>query len=330
MAKLSNKENLLLVLRKEIPEEIPTYNVFWGMQAMPSCFMGGRNQDGTGKDFFGVEWVIDNSAFQAALPKPGDFILDDIRKWRDVIKAPDFTGLDWAEMAKKDLENHDPEIPLAGSTQPGIGFFQSMMSFMGFTEGLAACYEEPEEAKALIEYLTDWSVELAKLHVTHYKLDYMWFCDDIAHERDPFVSLPLFREIFAPAWRRLAAVYLEAGIPVAHHNCGHFELFAPDLADMGVTLWEPVQNSNDVKKLKETLGRNLALAGAVDFNKFADPEYPATEEEIRAEVKAQLDVLAKDAGFAWMGGIFAFDEVSQKRNEIIMDEFEKLRGTYYK
>ncbi|MCL1804085.1 MAG: hypothetical protein FWG30_10740 [Eubacteriaceae bacterium] len=332
MAKLSNKENLLLILNKQIPEAIPTYSIWWGIGGSPS-FIGKRsNDDGTGKDYFGVEWVIDNSAFQAALPKPGDFILDDIRNWRDIIKVPDFSNVDWAEAAKKDKEKLDPINPVAGGTGPGVGWFQCLMAFMGFTNGLIACYEEPDEVKALMEYLTDFAVDNAKNYISHYKPDYGWFGDDIAHERDPFVSLDTFRELFAPYWRRYTEVFLEAGIPVVHHNCGHFELFCDDLADMGVTLWEPVQTSNDVVAHKKKFGANLALGGGFTSVPLASSN-DLTEEQVRAYVKERLDILAPGGGFAWtFGGIIGAgpdDLVAQQRTEWVNDEFEKLRYTYY-
>ncbi|MCL1804335.1 MAG: veratrol--corrinoid protein metyltransferase [Eubacteriaceae bacterium] len=329
MAELSNRENLLKVLNKEIPEAIPTYSIFWGIGGSPSFMRGRENPDGTGKDSFGVEWVIDNSAFQAALPKPGDFILDDIRKWRDIIKVPDYSDVDWEMMAAKDAESRDPELPLGGSTTPSVGWFQALMSFMGFTNGLIACFEEPEEVKAMMEYLTDYSVENAKKYITYYKPDYGFFGDDIAHERDPFLSLEAFKDLFAPSWRRYTEVFLEAGIPVAHHNCGHFELYCDELVDMGVTLWEPVQSSNDAVALKAKYGRNLALSGAFDGSPLM-PQYDVTEEEVRAFVKARLDQLAPGGGYAWFGGIFGEDAVSQQRNAWIQDEFQRLRTTYYK
>ncbi|MCL1804336.1 MAG: veratrol--corrinoid protein metyltransferase [Eubacteriaceae bacterium] len=325
---LTNTENLLMVLNKEIPEAIPTYSIFWGMAGSPSIFRNRTgNPDGTGIDYFGVEWVIDNSAFPAALPKPGVFILDDIRKWRDVIKMPDFSNVDWEEMAKKDREGFDPELPLGGRTV-FTGFFQSLISFMGFTEGLVACLEEPEEVKELMSVYCDFACENARKYIQYYKPQYGTLSDDIAHEHDPFVSLETFRDLFAPYWRKYASVFLDAGIPVTHHNCGHFEAFAEDVADMGFTLWEPVQSSNDAVALKAKLGRNLALGGAFDPTPIS-VSYDVTEEEVRAFVKNRLDELAPGGGYAWFGGMFGDDPVSRQRNEWIQDEFQKLRGTYH-
>ena len=327
---LSVKDNFLRLLRREVPEYVSNYNIFWGLRG-PSVYRAGRNQDGTGKDMFGVEWVIDGSAIQASIPKPGDFVLDDIRKWRDVIKVMDLSDVDWEAMAKKDMETRDPEMPWGGNTVPTVGFFQALMSYMGFTEGLVACFEEPEEVKALMEYLTDYSVENAKKYIQYYKPDFGMLADDIAHERNPFVSLPMFRELFAPAWKRYGEAFLEEGLPLMHHNCGHFEEFLGDLVEMGYSGWDPVQDSNDLIAIKNKFGNNLALCGGWIGKRPSIIPDGTTEEEVRASVKLTLDTLATGGGFAFTGGGGnSEDPAIQERIGWVRDEFEKLRYSYYK
>jgi hypothetical protein len=327
-AVLSKKENFMRVLRGEVPEYVPEYNIFWGLNR-PSVYRERRNPDGSGFDMFGVEYVIDGSSIKAALPKPGVFILDDIRRWRDVIKMPDYSYVDWEKMAKKDIEKLDPELPRGGSAAPSGGFFQTLVAFMGFTEGLIACCSEPDEVKALMEYLADIAVDSAKKFVYYYKPDYGFLADDIAHERNPFVSLEMFRELFAPAWRRYINVFLEAGLPAMHHNCGHFEEFLDDIVDMGFNGWDPVQPSNDADAIKQKYGNKLALCGGFDPAPFLPIYDGVTEEEVRAAVKDLLDRLAPGGGYAFSGAVMGDSPVAKERSAWILDEFEKLRYNYY-
>ena len=324
---LSMKENFMRALRGEVPEYVPTYSIFWGVR--PSILSGDRKveQGGVGKDIFGVEWTNEGSAFDAALPKPGDFILDDIRKWRDVIKFPDFSDVDWEAMSKADLAKTDPEIPRGGGVSAG-GFFQSLMAFMGFTEGLVACFEEPDEVKALVNYLCDSYLGLADKFLQYYKPDYVSFGDDIAHERSPFVSLEMFRDIFAPVWRRYIKFFKDRGYLAVHHNCGRFEDFLEDIVDMGFNCWEPAQTSNDLVAVKKKFGNKLMIAGGFDSRQFL-AHCDATEDDCRGAVKKLLDELAPGGGYAFFGGVQADDPVSKQRNEWIQDEFEKLKATYY-
>jgi hypothetical protein len=81
----------------------------------------------------------------ASLPKPGAFILQDVRMWRDVIRRRTFPvrlekiAKDPLESAKVNREATAVDFYLH------FGYFQLLMSFMGFEEGMFALYDEPEE-----------------------------------------------------------------------------------------------------------------------------------------------------------------------------------------
>jgi len=326
----------MLLISKQVPEYIPTYNLFWGLGG-PAFLREGRNPDGTGVDYFGVEWEL-SEIVGASLPAPGKFILDDVTKWRDIIKVPSDDSVNWEVMAKEALDNRNPELPFGGTTAPSVGFFEAIMSFMGFDEGLMACFEEPEEVKALLEYLCDWSVDLAKKYIHYYKPDFGMLGDDIAHERNPFVSLPMFQDIFAPVWRRYYAAWLEADLPVGNHNCGHFQLFLDDLVDMGCSFWDPVQSSNDAPTIKAKFGNNLALCTGGPDGRFWSADTP--EEVVRTAVRDYINTLAPGGGFAMMD-FGAFLQVppdapppeetpQRRRSRWISEEFEALRYDMYK
>jgi len=325
----------MLMITKQTPEYIPSYNLFW--QRRPAFYNEGRNPDGSGIDYFGVEWAF-SEIVGASLPAPGKFILDDITKWRDIIKVPSDDHIDWAAMAKEALDARDPELPFGISTVPSVGFFEGVMSFMGFDEGLMACFEEPEEVKAMLNYLCDWSIEMAKKAIQYYKPDYGFLGDDIAHERNPFVSLEMFQDIFAPVWRRYYATWVEAGFPVGNHNCGHFELFLDDLVDMGCSFWDPVQSSNDEVAIKAKFGNNLALCTGGPDSRFWTDDTP--DDQVREEVRAYINALAPGGGFAMMDfrgflqppadGQVIEETPARRRLKIIAEEFEAIRYDIYK
>ena len=322
---LSMKDNFLTAIKGNVPDFVPRYSIFWGMR--PSIVSEKRNPDGTGFDMFGVEWVVEGSAVQAAIPKPGDFMLKDIRNWRDVVKFPDYSEVDWELMAQRDLADRDPELPRGGGTA-GIGFFQALMAFMGFNEGLIACFEEPDEVKALNEYLLDGWSAMGKNFIQYYKPEYGTLADDIAHETNPFISLPMFQDLFSPYWRRYIKIFKDVDLPAVHHNCGHFEEFLDDVVDMGFNAWDPAQVSNDLVGIKAKFGNRLMICGGLDTRPFLNFR-DATEEQIRGAVKKLLDELAPGGGYAFLGGAMGTDPVAAQRSEWILDEYEKLKATYY-
>ena len=94
-----------------------------------------------------------------------------------------------------------------------------------------------KKSKALVNYLCDGYLSLADKFIQYYKPDFIHFADDIATERNPFVSLESFRDIFAPVWRRYISYFKDRGFLAALHDCGHFEAFLDDVVDMGFNAW---------------------------------------------------------------------------------------------
>ncbi|MCL2166805.1 MAG: hypothetical protein FWH49_05900 [Clostridiales bacterium] len=200
---------------------------------------------------------------------------------------------------------------------------------MGFTNGLIACHEEPEEVKALLNYLCDGFLGVADKFLYYYKPDYIMFADDIAHERNPFVSLEMFRDIFEPVWRRYITFFKDKGFLAVHHNCGRFESFLDDVVDMGFNAWDPAQTSNDLVAIKKKFGNKLMICGGLESRTFL-PHLDVSEEQVRGMVRKLLDDLAPGGGYAFIGG-GAMDgsPISAQRWEWVNDEFDKLKDTYY-
>jgi len=330
-AHLTEKENFLRTISGEIPEYVPLYRMIEWM-CWPSVLMPPFGSGGGFTNFFGVEFVSEATANNAPIPKPGVFILDDIRKWRDVIKRPAiFDEVDWEKVSKKDLDARDPLLPkIGGAGLCTFGYFQALVSFMGFNNGLIACFEEPEEVKELMHFILDMNIELGKKYIQYYKPDAFSGADDIAHERAPFVSEEMFLDIFEPVWRAEVTLYKEAGLLAQHHNCGKFETFVPHIVDMGYNSWDPAQSVNDLSAIKEKYGRKLTLCTGIQSNGFCSwPE--TTEEQIRAEVRRVMDLYAPDGGYCFMGNILGpkGDEATAERNRWIQDEYEKNKFNYY-
>jgi hypothetical protein len=282
-------------------------------------------------DMFGVPYVTERAANLGALPQPGVFILEDITKWRDVIKRPAIIDeIDFEHFAAIDLPHRDPDALYGGGPSIGNGYFQMLAAFMGFDNGLIACAEEPEEVKALMEFLVDMNVTMAKKFIKAYSPNSYGMGDDIAHEFAPFVSMDMFRDIFEPAWRATVAPYKDAGCHASHHNCGKLDEMIPYIVDMGFDSWNPAEPQNDLLAIQAQFKGRLAICGGFDGNGMVCwPE--TTEEQVRGYVRQQVDMLAPGGSYAFGGGIMgsADDQVAISRREWINDEFEKIRYSYY-
>mgnify|MGYP001010080373 FL=1 len=343
MAKqITEKENYLMLLRGEQPYWVPNFT-FGPMPGMPHPaattgfplqFLNANRKPGGGKDIWGVNYVGSDSTSGALIPEPNNFILTDIRKWRDVIKAIDLSEIDFEQQVKNGFD----ELYKIGVNREDtcielglhFGYFQTLVSFMGFENALCAMYEEPEEVKALLSYLCDFYTTIVEKTIDLIKPDIYALCDDVATKRSPFMSPEMYRELILPFHDREAKYARDRGLPIGMHCCGQCMDLIDDWVSIGVVTWNPAQTTNDLKAVKAKYGNKLVITGGFDTEgRLVEPD--CTEEEVRQAVRDVIDALAPGGGYCFCGGFVAAvgDDVTARKNQIIMDEVYKYGSTFY-
>ena len=343
MAHLTPKENLLRLFSGEIPEWVPSYSYYGplpGVDEDPpnmglfSSVMMPEGGFASGMNIWGVPMKSVPQVGGFSLPEPGAFILDDITKWRDVIKAPDLSNVDWEAVAKKDLENLPYSRDNVALYQfAGGGYFQDLMGFMGFNEGLTAMNTEPEIVKELFDYMHyNFYLPIATNYIDLVKPDVLNLGDDTAAERMPFVSPEMYRELLLPYYDDFARLARNRGLPINFHNCGKSEVYFNDLVRIGVTSWEPVQLSNDILEIQKKFGRHLVIGGGWEGRgRLTAPD--VTDEEIRESVRVAIDTFAPNGGFLFAGAYTpgALDDERTKHwNEVLQREVYEYGREFYK
>jgi hypothetical protein len=335
---MTERENLKLVLEGKESAWVPRYNLGPNPIGVRSAalasaaiepLMGTIKPDGGRVDIWGVEYTPTESTDGMALPTPGRFILQDITRWRDVVKAPDVSHVDWEAVAKKSVENINRD-EIAVSLGGGGGVFMQLMNLMGFTEGLVAMAEAPDDVYELFDYMTSFYEEPMKKLVHYIKPDLFSLGDDTATARNPFISPKMYRELVKPFHARMAKIATDEGIPVDMHCCGHCEVFIDDWLDFGVRVWNPAQLMNDLVGIKKKYGNRLVLAGCWDSSGPASWSN-ATEELVRAEVRKSIDTFAPGGGYMFWGSVYGAkgDEHAKLRADWVADEYNKYGRTFY-
>ena len=341
MAHLTPKENIMRVMHGEFPEWVPSYSYYGALpgveEAPPNMSLASslamKGMGGGGKTVWGVPMESVDAVGGFALPKPGHFILKDISEWREVIKAPDISGVDWDDIVKKDMEklNYSRDNVALFLNSNG-GYFQDLMAFMGFTEGLIAMNTEPEEVMELFRYMHKFYITILENYIDRVKPDVLHLSDDTAAEMAPFVSPTMFREMLLPLYDDFARFARNRGIPISFHNCGKCGVFFNDLVRIGVNAWEPVQLSNDILEIQKKFGRNLAIGGGWEGRGrlVADD---VTDEEIRESVRVAINTYAPNGGFFFAGAYTPSaidDPVTRHRNEVLQREVYDYGHKFYK
>ena len=345
MASLTPKENMLRLFRGEMPEWVPSYSYYGPLPGVeedppnmsvgnPGMPMRAPSDDPTVfKNMWGVPYTAVENVGGFSLPEPNNFILKDIREWRDVIKAPDLSHVDWERAAQDALGrltySRDNVSLWYG---PGGGYFQMLMGFMGFNEGLVAMATEPDVVRELFDYLHDFYLPIATEYIDYVKPDVLSMGDDTAAERAPFVSLDMYRELLMPYYDDFARLGRSRGLPINFHNCGKCEIFFDDLVRIGITSWEPVQLSNDIHEIQKKFGRHLVIGGGWEGRGrlIADD---VTDEEIRQSVRDAFDAYAPNGGYMLAAAYTPSsrnDEKTKHWNEVLQKEAYEYGKTFYK
>jgi hypothetical protein len=345
---MTEKENFMRVINGDTPQWVPRF----GMGApdphathpIPCVNVGyslwGFQSDGKGGliDMFGVPYTPTVETGGMFLPTPNVFILDDIRRWREVIKVPSLEGIDWEAQAKKSLEELDGRLKTQGLSRNDValmlgthvGYFQMLCNFMGFSEGLITLIEEPEEVHELYTYLANFYDEVTRQGIKYFKPDLVGITDDTATMSNPFMAHKVFREVIKPYHARLGKLAVNAGLPVMMHNCGRCEDFIDDWREYGVNSWNPAQVTNDLDGIKKKYGNQMVLIGCWDSQGPAG--WPgATEDLVRQAVRDCIDRYASGGGFMFWASTYgpAGDPELETRRRWITSEYEAYRSHPY-
>ena len=326
---MTERENFRRLLAGEMPEYIPAYDMpNW--RFYPTFDHQRLNRDGSGFDIYGVEYVSSPEADGGAMSKPGVYILDDITKWRDVIKTPDLSGVDWEKVVKKDVEHRDPaNNPLFLATHNG--YFQLMVKFMGFENGLCALFEEPEEVKELFEYVSKYYLEVQRQYTKYGDLLAFNLTDDTATSINPFVSMDMYRELLKPYYKLHTDMALNDGLYVTIHNCGRCEDQIEDWMDLGITGWDPAQTSNDLVGIKAKYGRKLCIIGG--WNSTGPATWQGSSDDMLIEaLEKMVSELAPGGGWSFSASVMgaSFDEGQMHKKKLIREFYETKVRDYYK
>ncbi|MDR0709996.1 MAG: hypothetical protein LBF77_08020 [Spirochaetaceae bacterium] len=282
---LTPKENLLRVLHHQEAEYVP----FIIMDAAMFGFGAGsgpwieKGPAGGGLDGFGVRWITPASGGGAPIPAPNEFLLKDVTEWKRVVQFPDVNAYDWAGDAEQDLAKYD-RSQVVIDYGCGNGIFERLAALMGFEEALVAMSEEPDAVNDLFTAITDYKIAFAEKVAAYYKADTFTNYDDIATERDLFMSPATYRELVKPHHKRLYDAVRNSGMIPIQHTCGRAESVIEDMIEIGAEAWTSVQPSNDIAGLLEKYGGKIALIGGYDTNGI-----PGRGDAAGEIVKAEID-----------------------------------------
>jgi len=219
-------------------------------------------------------------------------VLKDITKWKEVVKAPklDFSEEEWEKCKAMIAPVDKNEAFLTVFVAPGV--FEQLHYLMGMDDCLINFYEEPEAMHELVNYITDWEVEYAKLLCKHYQPDCVFHHDDWGSHRSSFISPEMFEEYFVPAYQKIYGTYRENGVElVVHHSDSYAANLVPSMIKMGIDIWQGCVTTNNVPELVKKYGGQISFMGDID-NGVVDRE-DWSQEVVAQEVRRACETNGK-------------------------------------
>lgn len=247
MSTITSRENWLRFLRGEKPEWMPVYSEV--QTILPLCVpeniaRGFVKEAGSipqsqfgGPDMYGVPWVFEASAGGSIEDPSIPPILTDVADWREVIHFPDIDLWDWEGAVRRNQGFLAPDR--LTSTVIYTGFFERLISFMGFEGAAMALIDEDcaEDLHALLQAIADTNIELIAAYKKHFDIDHIFFHDDWGAQMAPFFSLDTCREMLVPYMKRVVDFCHANDIFFEFHCCGRNDALAPAMVEAGVDAW---------------------------------------------------------------------------------------------
>jgi uroporphyrinogen decarboxylase len=171
--------------------------------------------------------------------------------------------------------------------------FERAWAIMGMENFMLALVTHPDEMHSFLHSIAGYARRVFDRYL-ELGIDAIGFSEDLGSQRALMISPAMFREFILPEYIYCFEPTLQAGKIVHFHSCGCVQSVAKDLADIGVTILNPIQaRANDLHRIKaETTGR-MALHGGIDTAVLA----LGTPDDVRAEVIRVMEILKPGGGY---------------------------------
>ncbi|GHU67720.1 uroporphyrinogen decarboxylase [Clostridia bacterium] len=173
-----------------------------------------------------------------------------------------------------------------------MGIYERAYTMFGFENFMLQIALTPYTVNTIMEKITDYRIKLAKVKAElGYKV--VHHGDDVATQLAGLFSISMFREMILPHLKRLFAEYKKYDQYIMLHSCGRIIDYLPDLIDIGLDAWEPVQPCNDLRTLKREFGKDLIFMGGIDTQQLPR----LTPDKVREMTKEVISILGKGGGY---------------------------------
>ena len=224
--------------------------------------------------------------------------LDDIEKY----PWPDMNDPTRVAHLRQQAQKMRSENRYAVIGTPWLLFpFERAHAMQGLDRFLLNMADKPEFAEALLLKIAG----LCKVLMGHFLreagdlIDMIKIGDDLGTQESLMISPKMYRKMLKPIHADFIAFIKErTKAKIFFHTDGDVFNLIDDFIEIGVDILNPIQTSagkmSNLEELKKRFGNQLTFCGAVDTHHILPH---GTPDEVRAEVKRVVNILAPGGGF---------------------------------
>ena len=211
-----------------------------------------------GPDMYGIPWVFEPEV-GGSMEVPGSELFDDANDWKDFIKVPDIDSWDWEGAAKANEEflKTDKFVQMWIFT----GWFERMISFMGFEDAAVALIDEDQEDAVveMLDFFSDNMINLVEHCHKYFHPDGFYIHDDWGSSLQPFFNKDVAMAVVAPAMKTVVDRIHELGMSAELHSCGKLEAQVGNFVAAGWDSWVPMP-MNDYEAMYDAWGDKIIIS----------------------------------------------------------------------
>ncbi len=222
-------------------------------------------------------------------PMKNFITLDEMKRY----PLPDYTNVDFIPLKKQVDDIHD--LGLAVFVWQECTIWETAWYLRSMELLMVDMAMEDEKATWLLDQITDKACYRAEIFARQ-GADIIGLGDDIGMQDSIMMAKDMYQHWLKPRLKKVidAAKSANPDVLISYHSCGYIEPFIPDLIEVGVDILNPVQpECMDFKEIHEKYGEQLSFSGTIGTQKLMPFGKP---EEVKAEVKRNLDIAGKKGG----------------------------------
>lgn len=210
-------------------------------------------------------------------------------KWRYNHKSPGLYPEFWDDVTRS---YRDRSYPL-NITMPSM--FWRVRDWTGLKNLSIMFYRDPDLVHEMMDFWTEFVIKLTERALRDVDVDYVLMSDDMAYKGRSMISPEMMREFMLPGYKKWVNHFKRHGVDIIMMDSdGYIHDIAPVWVEAGINVVVPmeVNAGNDMLKLREELGHDMAFIGGIDKMKIA-----LGGRALEKEFERKVPQLIEDGGY---------------------------------